>query len=266
LSNETSAPLGQQRKSNYALQPMPRDEFIRLITADQPSAPAYFSFAADRNKRARPTLDAVLARVLVPLAPRDVAARMAAGALAIDTRPADAFAKGHLRGAVNIGLDGKFATWVGSLVKPSTDLVLVAEPGTERETAERLGRIGFDRIQGYAEGGARALADAGLPQAFWQRIEPKQLESALQGPQPPLVLDVRAAGEWRDGHVDGALHVPLDQLEARIGEIPKGRTLAVMCRSGYRSSIAASLLARAGHTDLIDVAGGWVAWAGACAR
>jgi len=266
LSSETSAPLGQQRLSNYALAPMSKADFVRLVTADQPTAPAYFGYDADLNRRRRATLDESLAKVLVPLEPKDVLARQAAGALVLDVRDADAFAAEHLANAVNAGLDGKFATWVGSVLAPTQELVLVGGVGDEQQAALRLGRIGFDRVVGFAKGGHAALAAAGLPMAKWPRVEVGQLEAQLAGPKPPLVLDVRAPGEWRDGHVDGAMHVPLDRLTKELGSIPKDRRIAVMCRSGYRSSLAASLLARAGFTDLVDVQGGWLAWAGAAAR
>jgi hydroxyacylglutathione hydrolase len=263
LGSETFSTLGEQRAKNWALQEMPKEQFVERLTSGLAQPPAYFGFDADLNRRERAVLDDRLPEALTPLEPNEVLERSAAGAVVLDVRDAEAFAAGHLEGAVNVGLDGKFAHWVGSLVDPRTEVVIVGREGQEHEAVVRLARVGFERVLGFARGGQEALEAAGAPVARWERIDPDDLRARLGGARPPLVLDIRAAGEWAEGHPEGALHVPLEQLEARMDEVPAGRELAVLCRSGYRSSIAASLLWRAGRQRLVDLRGGWLALHGA---
>ncbi len=263
LGSETFSTLGEQRAKNWALSPMPREEFIARLTTGLAQPPAYFGFDADLNRRERAVLDDRLPEALSALEPGDVLARQKAGAIVLDVRGADAFAAGHLAGAVNIGLDGKFAHWAGSVLDPRAEITIVGDPGQEREAVVRLARVGFERVVGYARGGHGALEAAGLPIARFERIDPDDLRVRLGGARPPLVLDIRGPGEWAEGHLEGALHVPLEQLEARLAEVPADRQLAILCRSGYRSSIAASLLQRAGRERLLDLRGGWLALQGA---
>lgn len=260
LSSETSSTLGQQRKLNYALQPMTRPEFVRLVTSEQPKAPAYFGYDAGLNRAERPTLERVLAKALKPLTLAEVKQLLGAGALLLDTRDADAFAAEHVRGSLNIGLGGRYASWVGTMLDPARPLVLLAAPGKEEESATRLGRIGFDRSAGYLAGGIEAArAEPGLVVGYG-RHTPESLARALAGPNPPQVVDVRTDGEWSAGHVEGALHLELDHLAQHLGAVPKQRELVVVCKGGYRSSIAASLLEGAGFARVSDLRGGMDAW------
>jgi glyoxylase-like metal-dependent hydrolase (beta-lactamase superfamily II) len=263
LSTDTVSTIGVQRRYNYALQPMSREAFVRIVTADQPEAPAYFSHDAMLNRSERPGLPETLRQVLRPLPLDEVLRLAAAGAQVLDARdPAD-FAGGHLRGGVNIGLGGKYATWAGTLLDPKRPIVLVAEPGRESEAAMRLGRIGFDQVAGYLENGMAALAARPDLLARVERVTAATLAEMLAGPEPPVVLDVRGAGERDAKRIEGSLSFPLPHLEERAAEVaaavPKGRRLVVHCASGFRSSIAASLLARHGiaATDLV---GGIAAW------
>ena len=157
ISRETTSTMGEQRRSNYALQPMPKETFVELITADQPDAPPYFTYDAVLNSRERPTLDEALARELNPLALDDVLARQAAGAQVLDTRDAAEFAAAHLAGSINIGLGGQYATWAGTVLDRERPIVVIAAPGRELESAMRLGRIGFDNVAGYLEQGLRSV-------------------------------------------------------------------------------------------------------------
>jgi hydroxyacylglutathione hydrolase len=263
LSSETVSTIGTQRRYNYALQPMSRDAFIRIVTADQPEAPAYFSHDAMLNRRERPGLPETLSQVLRPLPLDEALAQAEAGAQVVDTRdPAD-FAGGHLRGSIHIGLGGKYATWAGTLLHPGRPIVLVAEPGRETEAAMRLGRIGFDRIAGFLKGGMASLQGRPDLVARVERVTAQALAEMMAGPEPPVVLDVRGPGERGAKRIEGSVSIPLPHLEERRGEVvaglPKGRRLVVHCASGYRSSIAASLLERHGvmATDLV---GGIAAW------
>jgi glyoxylase-like metal-dependent hydrolase (beta-lactamase superfamily II) len=261
LSSETVSTLGMQRKTNYALQPMSREAFVGLVTADQPAAPAYFAYDAGLNRAERPTLEQVLGQALKPLALDEVLAQVQGGAQLLDTRDADSFAAEHVRGSINIGLSGRYASWVGTVLDPRRPIVLVTAPGQEEESAMRLGRIGFDRIAGILAGGVQAAAGRPSLLVRRRRLDRASLARALAGPNPPLVVDVRADGEWEGGHIAGARHLVLNELEQHLAELPRERELVCICKSGYRSSIAASLLERAGFERVTDAIGGMDAWA-----
>ena len=260
LSSETVSTIGDQRRFNYALQPMSQEEFVRLVTADQPEAPPYFTYDAVLNTRERPTLEKTLEQVLRAISLSEVLEMGDAGAHILDVRdPAD-YAKAHLAGSVNIGLVGTFATWAGTVLDRDKPIVIIAEPGREEEAATRLGRIGFDQVRGYLDGGMRALEPR--PDLVWQteRITADMAAELLASPDPPLVLDVRAPKEWQQKRIEGSVNIPLNQLRARIDEAPPGRKILVHCAGGYRSSIAASILAQYGITDTVELAGGIAAW------
>ena len=260
LSKETVSTIGEQRRSNYALQPMTRDKFVALVTADQPDAPAYFGYDAVMNTKERPTLDQTLARALQSLSLDEVLAASAEGAQLLDTRdPAD-FARAHLAGSLNIGLGGQYATWAGTLLGHERPIILITEPGEEKEAAMRLGRIGFDHVAGYLQDGLAALESRRDLAEGWDRIVPSLLAEELAGENPPLVLDVRGPNEYGPKHLESALNIPLNHLLERLGELPRDRPVVVHCAGGYRSSIAASILQREGIANLRDLAGGIAAW------
>jgi hydroxyacylglutathione hydrolase len=260
LSSDTVSSLGDQRRLNYALQPMSKEQFIRLVTADQPDAPAYFTYDAILNTRERATLDKNLEEVLHPIDLEEVLRLGDAGSQTLDVRDAGEYAKGHLAGSINIGLGGQYATWAGTVLDRTKPIVIVAEPGREQEAALRLGRIGFDHVKGYLQGGMEALASR--PDLVWptERISAPMVAEELAGADPPLVLDIRNPREWETKHIDGSVNIPLNHLQERIMEIPRGRRIAVHCAGGYRSSIAASILHQYGITHLIEMAGGLAAW------
>lgn len=260
LSSDTVSTLGEQRRMNYALQPMAKEEFIRLVTADQPDAPEYFTFDAILNTRERGTLDSNLERVLKPVALEEVIRLGDASEQLLDVRDAAEFAKGHLAGSINIGLGGQYATWAGTLLDRVRPIVIIAEPGREQEAALRLGRIGLDHVRGYLDGGMAALAER--PDLVWptERVSAAMVAEELAGDDAPMVLDIRNPGEWNAGHIPGSVNIPLNHMQARISEIPRGRRIAVHCAGGYRSSIAASILHQHGITNLIEMAGGLAAW------
>lgn len=260
LSSDTVSTLGEQRRFNYALQPMSREDFTRIVTTDQPEAPAYFTFDAVLNTRERPTLDATLEKVLHPLSLDDLLSLANAGAQILDVREAGDFAKGHLGGSINIGLGGQYATWAGTLLDSSRPIVLIAEPGREQEAALRLGRIGFDNVKGYLRNGMESLARNPEIIHSTRRVSAPMLAEELASSRAPLVVDIRTPGEWRAGHITGSVNIPLSQLPEHANQIPRDRPVAVHCAGGYRSSIAASILARHGITDLIELAGGMAAW------
>ncbi len=260
LSSDTVSSLGDQRRLNYALQPISKEEFIRLVTADQPDAPPYFTYDAILNTRERTTLDKNLEQVLRPIDLDEVLRIGETGAQILDVRKGIEYAKGHLAGSINIGLGGQYATWAGTVLDRAKPIVIIAEPGRENEAAIRLGRIGFDHVKGYLQGGMEALA--GRPDLIWQteRISAPSLAEELASADPPLVLDVRSRREWAASHINGSLNVPLNHLQERLAEIPRDRRIAVHCAGGYRSSIAASILHQYGITRVIELAGGLAAW------
>ncbi len=260
LSSDTVSSLGDQRRLNYALQPMTKDEFIRLVTADQPDAPPYFTYDAILNTRERATLDRNLEENLHPIDLTEVLRMGDAGAQVLDVRDPAEYAKGHLAGSINIGLGGQYATWAGTVLDRARPIVIVAEPAREQEAALRLGRIGFDNVKGYLQGGMEALA--GRPDLVWptERTSAPVMAEELAGADPPLLLDVRNPREWSSKHIAGSVNIPLNHLQERIDEIPRDRRIAVHCAGGYRSSIAASILHQYGITNLIEMAGGLAAW------
>ncbi|HEX3571095.1 MAG TPA: MBL fold metallo-hydrolase [Acidobacteriaceae bacterium] len=260
LSSQTVSTLGEQKRFNYALQPMSKDEFVRLVTVDQPDAPAYFTYDAILNTRERVTLGTALEEHLQPLDLDEVLRLREWGAQILDVREAAEYAQGHLAGSINIGLGGQYATWAGTVLESTWPIVIVAEPGREREAATRLGRIGFDEVKGYLKQGMAALADRPDLVESSERVSAVMLAEELGGKAPPLLLDVRAPGEWKAGHVDGSLNVPLTQLQKRLGEVPGDRKIAVTCAGGYRSSIAMGILKKSGVKDLEELAGGITAW------
>jgi rhodanese-related sulfurtransferase/glyoxylase-like metal-dependent hydrolase (beta-lactamase superfamily II) len=260
LSSDTVSSLGDQRRFNYALQPMSKEEFIRLVTADQPDAPAYFTYDAMLNTRERATLDQSLEQALHPIGLEEVLGMGDAGAQILDVRDPAEYAKGHVAGSINIGLGGQYATWAGTVLDRTRPIVIVAEPGREQEAALRLGRIGFDHVKGYLNGGMEALA--GRPDLVWptERISAPMVAEELASADPPLLLDIRNPREWATKHIEGSVNVPLNHLQERIAEIPRDRRVAVHCAGGYRSSIAAGILHQYGITNLIEMAGGLAAW------
>ena len=260
LSTDTVSTIGVQRQYNYALQPMSRGRFIEIVTADQPDTPAYFTYDAVLNTREHPTLEQALERELRPLS-LDEGLRLVDGsAQLLDTREPVDFAGAHVHGSVNVGLGGSFATWCGTVLDPERPVVLVADPGGEVEAATRLGRIGFDTVAGYLEGGMQPLDDAPRLIARIERVTAGSLAEQLSSPEPPLVVDVRSEREWGERHIEGAVNIPLSRLQEHLGDIPADRPLVVHCASDYRSTIAASLLRREGLAAVATLVGGLAAW------
>jgi rhodanese-related sulfurtransferase len=260
LSKETVSTIGEQKRSNYALQPMSREEFKRIVTEDQPEAPAYFVHDAIRNRQERPSLELTLERSLQSLTLEDVLRLRNQGAQLLDVRDAVDFEGAHLAGSVNIALKGKYATWCGTILNHHTPIVIIGEPGTEEEAIIRLGRIGFDLVAGYLKGGMEALRVRPELVQTIDRITAVALSEQLDGAQRPIVLDVRSEKEWIAGHIDGSQNVPLNHLRDRLADIPADKPVVVHCEGGYRSAIAASILAQAERKNVLDLVGGFKAW------
>jgi rhodanese-related sulfurtransferase len=265
LSKETVSTIGEQKKFNYALQPMSREAFKAIVTADQPEAPDYFVHDAILNRKERASLGAAMEKTLKPLSLDEMLALEKSGAQLLDVRDGIDFEGGHLRKALNIALSGKYATWAGSMLSHDKPIVVIAEEGGEEEAVMRLGRIGFDNVGGYLTGGMNALAKRDDLVERTERITAPALAEWLAGKRPdagaaPIVVDVRSEAEHAGGHIAGSLNIPLTHLDERIGEIPAGRPVALHCEGGYRSAIAASLLQKLGRRDVYDMVGGYKAW------
>jgi glyoxylase-like metal-dependent hydrolase (beta-lactamase superfamily II)/rhodanese-related sulfurtransferase len=260
MSKETVSTMGDQRRYNYALQPMDKADFIRLVTADLPETPDYFAYDADLNRRERETLDSALEQALKPLSLEEVLRLGNDGAQLVDTRDPIEYAAGHLAGSTNIGLGGQYATWAGTLLNRSQPIVIITDPGKEEESAIRLGRIGFDHVRGFLEGGPEALVGRSDLVVSLQRITALTLAELLSSDPAPLVLDVSTSGEWQQRRISGSLNIPLSRLSERLDELPRHRDIVVQCASGYRSSIGASLLLQSGFRGVSDLVGGMNAW------
>ena len=260
ISKETVSTLGEQRRSNYALQPMSKEAFLQVVTADQPEAPAYFTYDAVLNSEERPTLDQALARGLKPLSVEAVLELQGAGAQILDTRDPAEFAAAHLAGSINIGLTGQYATWAGTILDRAHPIVIIADPGREQEAAVRLGRIGFDHVAGFLQEGLYSLKVRPDRVAFTESLDAHSAAELLASSRPPLVVDVRSPLEREQKYIAGSLSVPLNHLSEKADTLPKDRPLLMYCAGGYRSSIASSLLQSRGFVQVAEIAGGIAAW------
>jgi hydroxyacylglutathione hydrolase len=261
LSTERQSTIGAQRRTNYACRPMSESDFLRIVTADQPPPPEYFGYDALLNRREHELYDPTARPVALSAA--EFMRRRAAGAIVVDARNAEDFAAGHLSGSINVPADGRFAETAGSVLRPNAEILVIAPAGREEELVMRLARIGFDQLVGYLDGAESVFHELAADVVPASRLTAAALRAALDGPRPPQVLDVRKPGERADGKIEGSGHIPLAELTGRIEEIPRDRPLVVHCAGGYRSSVAASLLRRAGHTDVSDLLGGFAAWSSA---
>jgi len=260
MSKETVSTIGEQKALNYALRAdMTQDEFIKEVTDGLAPPPAYFPMNVRMNKEGYESFDTVLERGIQALTPDNF--ELVANeteALILDTRdPAD-FAKGFIPNAINIGIDGSFAPWVGALIPISQEILLVTEAGREEETVTRLARVGYDQTLGYLEGGFESWKNAGKETDEMRTVTATQLEAILSK-EDAKIIDVRKDGEYLSEHVEGAEHIPLDFLNDHLAEIDRETTYFVHCAGGYRSSIAISILQARGWDNLINVEGGFAA-------
>ena len=262
LSTATQSTIGEQRATNYALQPMSEDDFVAAVTTGQAVAPPYFGFAARTNRSEHELLDDHEEPAVLTL--EEVERWLASGAVLLDGRRPEEFASGHLRGAVNVGMEGRFAEYAGDIAQPDQPIVLCTDPGREGEAKVRLARIGFDRVVGAVGDVQRILAEHPELAVSSPRLSASDFAgwsvAAALGAEPVQLVDVRNPGEQEGGVIPGAVRVPLAALLERIGELDPSATTVVYCAGGYRSSIAASALAARGFTRVADILGGYDAW------
>ena len=255
---EKSSTIGTERLTNYALQIKSREEFIAQLTSNLPARPEYFSKDAEINRTGAPALSELPA--LRAISARELKSMLDDGEIALDVRSNDEFAAGHVPGSVNIALSGQFASWTATVLGLTARPVLIATSDEQLEEARvRLARVGIEVLDGYLDGGVSAWKQAGLPVATLSQMTVNETYERLQsgGWQ---ILDVRRAPEWEAGHIDNALWWPLDNFKIAPPELDRDAPVAVHCKSGYRSTIASSLLQRAGFKNVVNVTGGFDAW------
>jgi hydroxyacylglutathione hydrolase len=262
MSKETTDTLGNQKKTNYALRAnMTKEEFIKEVTTGLVAPPAYFPLNVMLNIQGYESIDAVLERGLKALsADAFEAAANETGALMLDVRDAQVFAKGFIPNAINIGLQGSFAPWVGAMIPDiKQEILLIAEPGTEEEVVTRLSRVGYDYVIGFLKGGIAAWQQAGKELDSITSITAEEL-AAIQKTAPAMaVLDVRKQSEYLSEHIIGAENAPLDTINDSMSQLDKDKTYYVHCAGGYRSMVFTSILRARGFNNLVDVKGGFKA-------
>ena len=258
LSTETWSTMGEQKETNYALLAPTKEIFIDLVTEGQPPAPEYFVYDAVLNRKDRELLDETALPEALGLAEFDEL--VAGGAMIIDGRNPDEFGHGYLAGSINVGLEGRYAEFAGSVVPSDVDIVLVVGEGFELEGKNRLARIGFDRVVGYLQNPLAVMADNPDRVRRASRLTAAEYESRKDDIDGLQLVDIRNPGEIALGVIPGAVELPVGQMPARMDELDKSAPTIVYCAGGYRSSVAASVLRQAGFTDVSDILGGYTAW------
>jgi hydroxyacylglutathione hydrolase len=259
IGPDTSSTIGEEKQFNYALKAKDREEFIKVVTDGIPPPPQYFPINARINKEGYDSLDDVLTTSLKPLPVAEFRRLLTEDTVVLDTRKVDEFMRGFVPGSISIGLDGRFAEWAGSLLPFNAPMLLVTEAGKEKESIIRLARVGFDKVQGYLEGGYEAWQKSGEPIDMIVNVEADELMMDMPFDKNLVVLDVRKPTEFAEGHLKDAINLPLSDMTnpGSMANIEDIQNLYVHCAGGYRSVIASSLLKRQGIHNLRNVAGGW---------
>ena len=258
LSTELWSTMGEQRKTNYALRAPDKARFVELVTEGQPPAPGYFVYNAILNRQGRELLDET--EMPTAMSYGEVREAMKAGAILVDGRGPEEFGLGHLKGAINIGLEGRYAEFAGSVIKPDIDLVLMTDPERELEGKNRLARIGFDRVIGYLKDPYVVMFEHRGDVEVASRLTTNALGERIADVPELQLVDVRNPGEADAGMIANAVNIPVGQLPDRLGELDPRKPTVVYCAGGYRSSVAASMLRQRGFDDVSDVLGGYNAW------
>ena len=258
LSTELVSTMGEQKVTNYALRAPDKETFMALVTEGQPPAPSYFVYDAILNRKDRELLDEE--EMPAALSSDEVEAALAAGAMLVDGRTPEEFAQGHLRQAVNVGLEGRYAEFAGSVIPSDVDIVLFVDPGFELEGKNRLARIGFDRVIGYVDEPFKVMLDHQDEVQVASRLTAKAFDERTRSIADLQIVDVRNPGELGEGTISGSINIPVGEIPSRVGELDVTRPTVVYCAGGYRSSVAASLLRQKGFVDVSDIIGGYGAW------
>jgi len=263
LSSETVSTIKAQKETNYALKAKSRGEFITLVTDGLDAPPAYFPINAEINKKGYALLDDILGKGLKPLSVKDFKEKASdPNVVVLDTRPQSEFTEGFVPGSIFIGLDGRFAEWAGSILPFNRPLLLITEPGKEKETVVRLARVGFDKMEGYLDGGYEAWKNAGEKSDLLINIEADEFAMDYQFDDDIIVVDVRTEREYGDQHVKRSVNFPLNKLvdpAAYLSDMDENFNVYIHCAGGYRSVIASSLIKRQGFHNLRNILGGFQA-------
>ena len=257
LSTDLWSTIGEQKQTNYALRAADKATFMDVVTQGQAPAPSYFVYDAILNRQDRELLDET--KMPAAMTYTEVLDALAGGALLVDGRSPDQFALGHLRRAINIGLEGRYAEFAGSVLPTDVDIVLFSEPGLELEGKNRLARIGFDRVIGYLDRPWEVMFEHRDDVQIAPRLTAQSFDQRTSEFADVQVVDVRNPGEVAAGSIPNAIAIPVGQLPSRCGELDPGKPTVVYCAGGYRSSVAASLLRQRGFGDMSDIVGGFSA-------
>ena len=258
LSTDLWSTMGEQKETNYALRAPDKATFMNLVTEGQPPAPSYFVYDAILNRKDRELLDQT--KMPTAMTYEQVLEAIEGGAVLVDGRGPEEFALGHLRQAINIGLEGRYAEFAGSVLRSDVDVVLFTEPGQELEGKNRLARIGFDRVIGYLDKPFEVMFAHRDDVQIASRLTAKAFDQRASELADLQIVDVRNPGEVEAGTIPGAIAIPVGQLPTRLGELDPAKPTVVYCAGGYRSSVAASLLRQNGFVDVSDILGGFGAW------
>lgn len=255
LSKDTYSTIGAQKKFNYALQPMSKEKFINAVTIDQPLPPAYFFSDAAINKKGYTPIENILHNEMHLLHAADLKEEIDKGVLVLDVRAPEVFATKHVKSSFNIGLDGTFAIWAGTILPVNTKLILICPFHKAHETITRLARVGFENIVGYWDRDIEELEHIGVPMQSITTIDPHPLEVKMESDKLNLI-DVRNIGEFEKEHLRNSKVYPLNNITKWINELNKNEKYYLVCAGGYRSMIAASYLQKNGFNNIVNVNGG----------
>jgi hydroxyacylglutathione hydrolase len=256
IGKETFSTIGQQKKLNYAMQPMNKVDFVKAVTEGLTDAPGYFQLDATLNKHGYSSIDEVLSRNTKALSVEEFENEINNGAVVLDVRNPDDFEKEFIPGATNIGLNGQYAPWVGALLNADIPLVLVADEGKEKEAVLRLARVGYENVNGYLKGGISSWRNAGKDSDSVESISATDFITRINSNPDSDILDVRKAGEVESGMISGAQHICLSKLQKEMHTLDKSKSYYVHCAGGYRSMMAASIMKQNGFKHVINIYGG----------
>jgi len=253
IGKETFSTIGHQKKTNYALQPMTKKEFVAVVTEGLSEPPTYFAMDAMLNKQGYENIEAVLTKNTTPLTVDEFEKAIEKGMLVLDTRTADEYEKGSVKNALNIGLNGQYAPWVGALLDVNQPLLLITDDGKETEAVLRLARVGYENVKGYLKGGITAWKNAGKFVSIMHSITATEFAKNIEQKN---IIDVRNAGEWKNGVIEQAKLISLADLEKQLSSLNKQQHYYIHCAGGYRSMMAASLMKKNGFAQVTNVKGG----------
>ncbi len=259
LGPETFSTIGEQKKNNYALQPQTKEEFIKAVTSGLVEAPAYFPINAKINKEGYDSLSKVKRKGLTKLNLEEFKRKIDEDVIILDTRNGNEFREGFIPGSIFIGLEGRFAEWAGSLLPFHQRIILVTTQGMEEETIIRMARVGFDKVEGYLDGGFETWKNAGKKIDLIIDVEADELAMDIPFDPNLVIIDVRREPEFADGHIKNAINLPLSEMidVAQIAHFEDNQNLYIHCAGGYRSTIATSLIKRQGIHNIRNIVGGW---------